>query len=357
MNKRFYLVSVFLSLFVLMMAVPSHGQTEFSLDDLVFPFSSAEDEYGLGLPPVPAGLIGPSPSLAMMGFIDSDILLPGPVLAYPIPGTTFVDGLSSNHSPFLPQMVGVRFSIDRASGGLPGAWSNLEAGVNQQCGDMYDSTAFYQHPFNFIPLPPPALIPFYGGPLPPCGTGITNALNNDDGFFVLLTGMVFTPPWPAVAPPIAPGGMHDNIDAYTDFPSITRYYTVAPAEMPLSGQLSGDIMMLGGGVWAMAFQVGLDSFGVGTDSIDALVVWDNGVLGVCEPRIDYALFSLAPGSQSLTQLVLWGFNVDGATVFLTDFQGWFYAFNFSWDNGLVAFPVPPLLGNQQDINIDALEVF
>lgn len=357
MNKRFFLVSVFVSMFFLMMTVPSYGQAEFSLDDLPLPFGSAEDEYGLGLPAMVNFFIGPSPSLAIWGFIDSDILFAGPVLAYPIPPTTFVDGLSSNHTPFVPPMIGLRFSIDRVTGGIPGAASNLEAGVNQQCADMYDSTMVYMHPMNFVPLPPPGGPPYYGGPLPPAGTGFSNILFSDDSFFGLLTGLIITPPWPAVAPLIQPGGMHDNIDAYNDFPSTTRYYTVAPAEAPLTGLLSADIMMLGGAVWAFAPQCGLDNFGPGSDSIDALVVWDNNAQGQCEPGIDYALFSLAPGSATLTQLVNMGFAVDGGTVFMTDFQGWFYTFTWSWDNGLAPTPVPPLLGNRQDVNIDALEVF
>lgn len=359
MNKRIYLVSIIGCLLVLLMAPPSYAQVEFSLDDLPLPFGSAEDEYGLGLPAMVNLYIGPSPSLAIFGFIDSTILFPGPAFAYQIPNTTYVDGLSTNHRPlnrFQNPWIFLRFSIDRVTGGLPGSWSNAEAFANQQCGDMYDSTVPYLHPANFIPLPPPAFPP-YGGPLPPAGTGITNILNNDDNFFGLLTGMIMTPPSPALAPLIVPGGQHDNIDAYNDYPGTMRYYTVSPAETPLSGQLPADIMLLGGGVWAFAPQCGLDRFGAGSDSIDALALWDNNTTGQCEPGIDFALFSLAPGSQTLTQLVAMGFPVDGGTVFLTDFQGWFYAYTWSTDNGLAPFPVPPLLGNPQDVNMDALEVF
>ena len=35
------------------------------------------------------------------------------------------------------------------------------------------------------------------------------------------------------------------------------------------------------------------------DNIDALVMWDRGVIGVMNPKMDMAVFSLAPGSPSL----------------------------------------------------------
>lgn len=357
-KKMFLLTAVGCLLFFLV--TPVSAQMEFSLDDQPLPFDSAEDQFGLGLPAAVNGFVGPSPSLAMWGFMDSDVLLPGPAFSFPIPGTTFVDGLSADHSPLDKKMaiwIGLRFSVDRVTGGIPGSASECEAQANQQPGDMFDSSWAYVHPANFVPLAPPATPP-YGGPLPPVGTGISNILSNDDSVFGLLTGGMMTPPCPTPAPPIQPGGQHDNIDAYNDYPGGIRYYTVAPAETPISGQLPADIMMLGGPVWAFAPQIGLDNFGgPGSDSIDALAVWDYGAPGACEPGIDFALFSLAPGSQTLTQLNNMGFNVDGATIFLTDFQGFFYMFNNATDNGVAPLPVPPLLGNPQDVNIDALDVF
>ena len=60
------------------------------------------------------------------------------------------------------------------------------------------------------------------------------------------------------------------------------------------------------------------------DDIDALAVWDFGPLGEADPGLDYALFSLAPGSMSL----FGGDGVPGtaddlsaADIFVTDFTG------------------------------------
>ena len=71
------------------------------------------------------------------------------------------------------------------------------------------------------------------------------------------------------------------------------------------------------------------------DSIDALIVWDNGIPGVLEPGIDYALFSFAPGSCTLWNLFYsLGYQSSAAAIFLTDFQGYFYLYLFATDLGV-----------------------
>jgi hypothetical protein len=88
--------------------------------------------------------------------------------------------------------------------------------------------------------------------------------------------------------------------------------------------------------YAPASAMGLDSFGPGTDSIDALVLFDNPLVGGpgnggpgAEPVTDYALFSLAPGSASLAR-----FGLDAADVFFSDFSGAFAVYASSAVLGL-----------------------
>ena len=94
------------------------------------------------------------------------------------------------------------------------------------------------------------------------------------------------------------------------------------------------------------------------DSIDALVMYDNNqkplpvsnpnAPGMIEPVIDYALFSLAPGSMSLQ---IWG--LDAADVFFTDFTGAFAVYAPSQSLGLIM--SPPGFPFQGD-SVDALDV-
>jgi len=76
--------------------------------------------------------------------------------------------------------------------------------------------------------------------------------------------------------------------------------------------------------------------------------------GVCEPGRDYALFSLAPGSATLAAI---GLPETAASVFITDFQGWFYTYVWNTDIGVGPFPAPPLPGIlDENVNVDALEL-
>jgi hypothetical protein len=178
----------------------------------------------------------------------------------------------------------------------------------------------------------------------------SNTLIYDDSYFPLLCGGVVVPP-DQPADPLVPGQpTHDNIDQF-DWETLDAngdqltdgwmYFTLYPDEAIAAHAVASaahiyDVPPGGpGGVanmpFAWAAQMGLDGLGdyPNTDSIDALVMFDRNHLGGpahggpgAEPTIDYALFSLAPGSRSLA---LW--QLDAADVFFTDFQNnfWLYA--------------------------------
>jgi hypothetical protein len=90
----------------------------------------------------------------------------------------------------------------------------------------------------------------------------------------------------------------------------------------------------------------------GRDNIDSLVVWDlaaphgpawNGP--GAEPALDFALFTLSPGSASLVAL-----GLPASTVFFTDFTGAFAVYCLDIDLALDS-PLGP-----EWSNVDALEV-
>lgn len=372
-SKKLFVV--FLALFLSTLVI---GQ-EFSLDDdptapatcpIPVPgFFSAEDEFGfLGI------ALGPSPSLLHWNgpFLDSDHLVPGPWMSFPIPPLCYVDAACANHINMVNPHIGLRFSIDRITGGIPGSASFIEAGFNQQSGDIYDTTVVFLHPVNFagaLPPAPPPPNPPYVGILPTAGVpGASNILFLDESFFGLTAGWgigVLVPPG-VMCPPAAPF-THDNIDSYNDFPgpmiNFDSYYALHPAEGVITGFSGADVFWFPAGgpgflppPYAPAGRLGLDRFNgfpnPNTDSIDALVVWDYGIPGVLEPVIDFALFSLAPGSATLTALQAAGVPADAGSIFFTDFTGVFAIYAFSSDLGLTNNPGP-----NNRANADALEVF
>ena len=339
---------------VLLIAVVNGFGQEFSLDDhptgplrgpFVAPFGSAEDEFG-----IMGASLGPSPSLQMFWLFDSDVLMPGPALSIrftpaplwpPVfppasPSPYYVDAYSVDHTPVLPPplipiphtYITLRFSVDRQSIGAPGSAVRVQAMLNQQPADIYDSNPSFAIPWN--------------------------ALIWDDGFFGLWTGNGVNPA--AVLCPGIQMGTHDNIDAYNEFPGPTMagwfiFFCLHPADAITRGFSPADIMVsqpgplaLAGAPFAFAPQMGLDNVGgPNSDSIDALVIWDVVNPGVCDPFVDIALFSLAPGSPTLAAGP-W----DGSTIFWTNFSG-------------PPLPLVYCFGNQLDLapgdNVDALDAY
>ncbi len=351
------------------------GAQVFSLDDdpatsLVCPgagFRSSENPFGLGAIPGP---FGPSPSLAIFGFLDSDLLTAGPALHIGLPPLCGVDAISADHVNIMPPNLRIRFSIDRKTSGLGGTASLAQFMRRQQPADIYDNTIFAPHPCNFLPLP--AGGPFRGA-LPPTAIGPGNnvLVFNQNGF-----GLI-----PLIAPPVfgpaIGNGTHDNIDGYNDLPApvldtdgdgvtnFNLFYSLPPATAAMFGVSPATIFDLAAGAagpapalppYALSPRLGLDSLG-GLDDVDGLVVWDrNAPLGPfwggpgAQPGVDCAIFSLSPGSASLAAINAMGFPVNPGTVFVTDFSGGFAAYLYANTLGLTS-PFGP-----QAINVDALEV-
>ncbi len=384
MTRTFWGLLMSLALFSCLLCSSVSAQS-LSLDDnpmLAGGFGKgAEDEFGLtGAIP-----LAPSPSLGLLGFpSDGNIFTPGiPTVLEHIPNGMYIDAFSTNKPiPFAAPggpvpAITLQFSVDRLTTGLPGSAVFAEAGFVQQMGDIYTSTATFPHPAIFAGMPHPA-IPFLG-PLPSAGIGGSNALLIDESSFGLTTAVGIVPPG-VPAGPLGPGS-HDNVDAF-DFRSLVpvpggppgfgvypvhSYFAIAPDEAVVVAASAADIFdtaaFAPGTVpvpYASSFSMGLDSLGLNTDSIDALVVFDSGALGGpsnggpgAEPMRDFALFSLAPGSASLGTAV--GAAPKSASdIFFTDFTGSFAVFAFATDLGLPS--GAPGFPFQNQSNVDALEI-
>ena len=355
---------------------------------------SAEDPFGLFLPAVFAGRIGPSPSLVnpLFAYTDGDILRPlggpFPVLDVVPPAGTYLNALSADHEIFSTddvQRINIRFSVDRATNGIPGTDLEKQFSLNQQPGDIFVSEEPFPNPVAFVGslggggfagLLPTAVI----------GAAGTNILEIDEIDLGLVAGV----PTPAddVAPPIAPGE-HDNVDAYNVLPEanldidgdtltdIDYYFSVPPASAFIAGVSAADIFAVPKGFasgpmfpWASASSMGLDTFGAPPnpqlevfDDIDGLVVWDRGDLvsqfnpdadRVAQPGRDYALFSLSETSASIDAIRSTGLPVDGSTIFFTDFTGAFAVYLFGSQVGVNDVIATDF---QRFGNIDALEIF
>ena len=380
----------------------SASAQSFSLDDNPnFPLTSApfaglfsaEDPWGLFLPATAAGLIGPSPTLAV-GFTDGDILEPQPALGLPVldvqpPAGSYVNALSADHERIPVQLlpeIAIRFSVDRATQGFQGSDLFNEANLNQQPGDIYTSEKLFPHPGLFAGTLGPG--PF-AGLLPPANPGAfaLNTLDIDESQLMLTAGLgvgnLIGPNLPA--PPIVPG-RHDNVDAFNDLPlpfqtldldgdlvtDTDYFFSIPPAQAVIAGQPCAGIYFnatgFPGGLlipFALPGQMGLDvlgfppnsQFDVIQDDIDALVVWDRGqpmspTFNQAEAVEDFALFSLSPGSASLQALRNNGLPVDASTVFFTDFTGAFAVYCFGSQIGIADTNV----GDDFSANVDALAI-
>jgi cysteine-rich repeat protein len=302
----------------------------------------AEDPYAVGTYAV--GIAPPSPSLGILfpPLGDGSILAPGPAVQHPGPDGFYVDSLSTLKTD-LGRPIRLLFSVDRVSIGSGSAAVSNEAVYNQQAGDIYVSYRAFAAPGSFVgtlgagPFSG-TLAAELGGPL----FGNSNILVIDESALGLLAGGMIVPPG-TMAPSMGVG-THDNIDQFDlalvdanpadGLFDVPAYFTVYPDEAVASGLSPSDIIDVPAGApgglitappFAAAVTMGLDSGGLGTDSIDALIMFDNNVVGGPayggpggEPGIDYALFSLAPGSLSLAT-----FSLSAADIFFTDFSGAF----------------------------------
>lgn len=390
-----------ISAVLVLAAAGSASAQSFSLDDnpsaplTSAPFAglfSAEDPFGLFLPAVAAGRVGPSPSLInpLMGFTDGDILRfppagPVPVLDVVPPAGTYLNALSADHGIFHPDVspdMNIRFSVDRATDGLPGTELAKQFSLNQQPGDIFVTEELFPNPGVFVGTLGGG---GFAGLLPTAIPGAPgfNILEIDELDLGLIAGVPTSSTDPA--PPIA-AGEHDNVDAYNVLPDtsldldgdsitdIDYFFSVPPASAFVVGVSAADLFAVPKGFpsnppfpWASAPMMGLDSFGFPPnpqlellDDIDGVVVWDLGELfnpddpngqRMAEPERDFALFSLSESSASLDAIRSTGLPVDGSTIFFTDFSGAFAVYLFGSQVG-----VSDLAASNRRSNIDALEI-
>lgn len=391
-----------LSAALVLAAAGSASAQSFSLDDnpsaplTSAPFAglfSAEDPFGLFLPAVAAGRIGPSPSLVTPFFLftDGDILRypggPFPVLDVVPPAGSYLNAMSADHERFnidTSLEMNIRFSVDRATNGLPGTDLEKQFSLNQQPGDIFVSERLFPNPGVFVgSLGGGGFV----GLLPTAAVGAPgmNLLEIDELDLGLVAGVPTLST--DLAPPIAPGE-HDNIDAYNVLPDpnldidgdaitdVDYFFSIPPASSFIAGFSAADIFAVPKGFpsgpafpWAPAPFMGLDMMGFPPnpqlelrDDIDGLVVWDFGPVGTpndpdgqlrAEPERDYALFSLSETSASLAAIRGMGLPVDGSTIFFTDFSGAFAVYLFGSQVGVLDAATSDF---QRLANIDALEI-
>jgi prepilin-type processing-associated H-X9-DG protein len=326
--------------------------------------NGAEDPFGQIILPPPIR-VGPSPSLNPTLLSDADILVPGVIgpLANtfrPV-GTNYIDEISTNHAPIHGGQLRLLFSVDRASNGLPGSSVRNQFNRNQQSGDIFLSNGLFPAPSDYLPLLPPD-VGFFGE-LPSVGSGTTNSLLLNQSHLTLTAGSgpgnfddstVFAP---AIAP-----GTHDNVDGF-DISLIDTtadqvgdkelFFSVNPSQPGLNPFYisAADIYRAPPGaipvvLFAGAATMGLDTFGINTDNVDGLDIFDRSPgpfglpNGILDPGIDYALFSLSPGSKTLVNNP----GLTAADIFFTDFANSFARFAKAADLGLSGTVNPAELG-------------
>jgi type II secretory pathway pseudopilin PulG len=308
--------------------------------------NSAEDPFGFVLNPT---LTGPSPSLGLT-LSDADILFAGnnaPQVNTLRPlGTNYVDSISTNQAANHLYQLRLLFSVDRASSGVPPSAVRDQFDRHQHPGDIFISDRVFVPPGQFLG----STVGFgWFGVLPSGGSVGSNRLLLNQSVLKLTAGAGagnFVDS--AVTAPVIGPGTHDNVDAFDLVPPNADptvdliadrdvYFSVNPDQPVLNpGEYASaaDIYRTGPNsqdptLFAQALLMGL----AGGDDVDALVVFDRDVVGELNPQVDYALFSLSPGSESLRRSPDLP-QITAADIFFTDFRGSFATFATDADIGL-----------------------
>jgi type II secretory pathway pseudopilin PulG len=334
--------------------------------------NGAEDPFGLVGAPI---LVGPSPSLLTVAHVsnplplfrtlsDADILVPGvtgpevntvPPEVNPAPplDTTYIDEFSSNRAPIHGRPLRLAFSVDRASKGVHESAVRDQFDHNQQPGDLFLSDGLFTAPSVFLPVLPPGV--GYFGDLVGVGSGTTNSLLLNQSALTLRAGSPIFVDSTVTAPDISPGS-HDNVDGFDialvdttddDIGDKHLYFSVNPSQPglnPIYTSAAAIYRTAPGSQFPAQFAIaptmGLDGNGQNTDDIDGLELFDRGAIGVLNPGVDYALFSLSPGSQTLLNNP----GLTAADIFFTDFDHSFARFVRDADLGLSGTVNPAELG-------------
>lgn len=218
-----------------------------------------------------------------------------------------IDALSAN-TPSSPDLqYHLIFSADRASLGQVGTPFRAEAANGQAASDLW-----------WTNLTGGTLVgSMAGGGCVPWAIAPPHVrLANQTAYNLIRTAAAGV----AVAPP------QDNVDAVEldvldtngdGIHDVNAYFSLDAASPSLGGWSPATLFFSAAGSGAfvpfsITSQIGLAA----DDDIDALVMWDSGVIGSPDPGVDYVLFSLAPGSPTLTT-----YGVSPAMIFVSDFTG------------------------------------
>ncbi len=352
-------------IFLALVAMPAIAAPTFSID-APSPTTGTPDPGGSGFGIAQSHILTPT------GGGGTDVGGTGPAiqvldlnnLGVIAPPSLEVDALSTGfHNPFLPGRLA--FSVGPGSTGLAtGAGGGIvpnvfsEAAVVQQASDIYRTLAIFGAPAIFAPPPGLGIGPGGGGFIGLGPFGIAGP-----GHGLALNQTAFD-----LRPTLGPGGFipvgQDNLDGFefqnfdttgNGIQNVNTYYSADLTAAGAAGLSGADVFIdpaLGsfasGGVFAPSGSLGLDLFGLNTDDVDALVIFDNGD-GIMTAGVDFALFSLAAGSASLAP-----YGISPAGVFVTGFNGTFGYLPIA----------PPGLGLSEALtlgllatdNIDALEI-
>ncbi|MBN2448312.1 MAG: hypothetical protein JXO22_16415, partial [Phycisphaerae bacterium] len=289
------------------------------------PISITPASPSIGFGNTPGDIYGEQPGLWVVAQ-GWDVGGPGPILhapdfAYGLTPVDNNDGHSNGEwNPWVEQFI--YFSGSPSSVGMPLTAYNTQSGLWQAEGDRFVA--------NGIASPPPAVamatgiqanvFPSFPGPL--------NLLSANQTRFNEIPSVPAMVPNPGVYPP-------DDMDALEltlfdingdKIPDRPVYFTVdRPTAMALGVSPADVLFSPPGGMWNPWFpapQLGLAP----VDDVDALAVFDLHARGIPEPGIDYALFSLAPGSPTLDGADGVAGTADdysAADIFVTNFNGAF----------------------------------
>jgi hypothetical protein len=296
---------------LLVLSFPAVGVAAPPLEPLPAPYYCFDEES----PSVLEGFVRP---MDVLRFAQPhpEVAIDGCLLGLCDPDDSLA-GLSGPHSEILPdQTFVIMFSVDRETVGLAGPDPELialdvpyspqdQAWRGQAAGDQFISNSLFTLAGGVVP---------HGRPR--SYTGTLNRNNFDEGG----TEFVAVPATSASTPPVT--DPEDEVSSTSYLPTTTRrevmvYFTASPNSPSLT-VLAGSIASgadvffnpdpLGGDgtvLYASFYELGLQQ----PDSIDAFMAFDVNGNGIYDAP-DSVLFSLAPGSPSLTQLP--GHSQDGA---------------------------------------------
>ncbi len=229
----------------------------------------------------PAGVVGAPPVLVLSGG--------GPAPA----GAFNVDAFSYNSSGIFDAILGFDFSVDGFAVGAPGTAVAAEAPLFDAHTDVFSSSGAGSN----------VLVHDGDGSTPsvsPLGLleGFANpSFEGVDGYDSSITG-----------PPPGGGAIYWSADTAS---AGLLAVGLTGADVFISAGLPG--FAGAGGIYALEGMLGLGTFGL--DELDALTVFDGGLVGVFDAG-DIVLFSLDPASASLV-----GYGVAPGDILFADITG------------------------------------